>query len=330
MSSTIIRHKICYATFAILFLTLSCGKSLPVQTTTVSPDQSQTSTPVAVPQTALNKPPITPGDLVRNLDFGGQERSYILHIPINYNPAQPTPLVLAYHGFDLNGQEMMRISGFSAQADKENFLVAYPEGSGNRKSWNGGECCGEAMIKKVDDVGFSRAVINDVETLVNIDRSRVFATGFSNGAIMAYRLACDMADQIAAIGPVAAAPATHSCSPTRPVSVIHFHGDADKLNPIEGGKGTGTTEFMPVEDGISLWRDLDGCMARAQESTEENIIHRVYAPCQENTAIELYKILGGEHAWPGGEAVSAQIGEPTENIDATALMWEFFLAHPIP
>lgn len=330
MNSAIIRYKICFSTFVILFLTLSCSKPLPTQTTPISPDQSHTSTSVGVSQTTLNKPSTTPGNLVRNLNFGGQERSYILHIPPNYNPAQPTPLVLAYHGFDLNAQEMIRISGFSDQADKDNFLVAYPEGSGNRKSWNGGECCGEAMIRKVDDVGFTRAIINDVATFTNIDRSRVFATGFSNGAIMAYRLACDLADQIAAVGPVAAAPATQSCSPSRPVSVIHFHGDADKLNPFEGGKGTGVTEFMPVEDGIALWRDLDGCMVRAQETNEENIVHSVYAPCQEKTAIELYKILGGEHAWPGGEAVSAQIGKPTEKIDATALIWEFFQAHPKP
>jgi polyhydroxybutyrate depolymerase len=134
---------------------------------------------------------------------------------------------------------------------------------------------------------FTRAMIEDIASQVNIDRSRIFASGFSNGAIMVYRLACDLADQIAAIGPVAAAPATLSCNPSRPVSVIHFHGDADRLNPYEGGTRTGLGDFMSVEDGIALWLRLDACPAQAQESQEGNIIHRIYAPCQQNSSVEL-------------------------------------------
>ena len=319
-------YQFILAFVCLLALTLACGQTAPTKVV-VETDASVT----LAPPTILPMPTVIPGDQVRTLSFGGLERSYLLHIPPNYNPAQPTALVLAFHGISLNAQEMARISGFSAQADQDNFIVAYPNGSGSRQSWNGGDCCGESMIKRVDDVGFTRAVIDDIAELLNIDRQRVYATGFSNGAIMVYRLACDLADQIAAIGPVGAAPATQTCNPSRAVSVIHFHGDADRLNPYEGGKGvSGPAEFMPVETGISLWVGLNGCPASAQEAQTGSIVHRVFAPCQGNAAIELYKILGGEHAWPGGEAVSAEVGAPTDEIDATALMWAFFMAHALP
>jgi polyhydroxybutyrate depolymerase len=275
--------------------------------------------------------PIASGEHTFTLSFGGLEREYVLHIPPGYDHSQPAALVLAYHGYNLNASEMMRISGFSTLADAENFLVAYPQGSGTRQSWNGGTCCGEALQQRVDDVGFTRAVIEDIARQANLDRSRVYATGFSNGAIMAYRLACDLADQLAAIAPVSAAPAVITCSPSQPVAVIHFHGDADSLNPYEGGeRPNDLPDFMAVEAGINLWLGLDGCPFQAQETQQGNIVHRVYGPCQGGTAVELYKIIGGEHAWPGGEAVSGEIGEPTDEVDATALIWAFFEQHPRP
>ncbi len=326
--------KLRYFWLLALLWSLACGGTAAIPTllpsdetpvaTSVPPETAMVPTDTAAPQQ-----PISSGDHTRTLTVGGMERSYVLHVPPNYDQLQPTALVLAYHGIGLNAQEMMRISGFSAQADEDNFLVAYPEGSGSTQSWNGGTCCGEAMLRRVDDVGFTRAMIEDVAQQANVDRSRVFATGFSNGAIMVYRLACDLADEIAAIGPVAAAPATTSCNPSRPVSVIHFHGDADRLNPYEGGELSGGREFMSVEDGLDLWLGLDGCPLQAEETQTGSIVHRLYAPCQQGSTVELYKVLGGEHAWPGGEAVTPQIGEPTDEIAATSLMWAFFQEHPL-
>ena len=328
-------HNLRYFWFLALVLSLACGGTAAIPTPPPTgiiptPTSAASETEIAPTDTTTPGQPALAGDLARTIIVGGMERKYVLHIPPNYDHLQPTALVLAYHGIDLNAQEMMRISGFSAQADQDNFLVAYPEGSGSRQSWNGGSCCGEAMLKQVDDVDFTRAMIEDIAKQVNIDRSRIFATGFSNGAIMVYRLACDLADQIAAIGPVGAAPATTSCDPSRPVSVIHFHGDADHLNPYQGGELSGGREFISVEEGIDLWLGLDDCPPEAQETQEGNIVHRIYAPCQQSSAVELYKILGGEHAWPGGEAVSQQVGEPTDEIDATSLMWAFFEEHPRP
>ena len=313
-----------YVCLFLLFGLAGVGCGGPVETPTPIP--TETASPWA---------PIASGDHTGTLTVGGMQREYILHIPPGYDHARPAALVLAYHGFSLDANEMMRISSLSALADQENFLVAYPQGTGEYQSWNGGNCCGEAMEGKVDDVAFTRLVIEDIARQVNLDRARVYATGFSNGAMMVYRLACELADQIAAIAPVSAAPQVLSCNPSQPVSVIHFHGDADIFYPYEGGAGVliDNPDRMSVEEGLALWVGFDGCPSQAQESQEGNIVHRTYAPCQGGTAVELYKILGGVHAWPGGFAVAPAefgYGDPTMEIDASALMWEFFEEHPMP
>lgn len=311
----------------LIVCSLACSQtsltpSLSTITATSEPPPEQTVFPY--------EPALPPGDHTISLEYGGLKRSFDLHLPANLDLSKSIPLVLAFHGFDLNPAEMARISGLSTLADQEGFLVAYPLGTGQHPSFNGGECCGQAAQRNVDDVGFTRAIIERVAQIVPLDRRRVYATGFSNGAIMVYRLACDLADQIAAIAPVGAAPATITCQPSRPVSIIHFHGDADRLNPYEGGTTQGGLEFWSVERGINYWLDLNGCPAEAEETQDGNIVHRVYAPCRQATAVELYRIRGGEHAWPGGEPVTTAIGIPTTEIDASELMWAFFQAHPMP
>jgi polyhydroxybutyrate depolymerase len=167
--------------------------------------------------------------------FDGIERTYILHIPTGCDAAHPTPLVLAFHGLTLNAEDMIRISGLSEQADTSGFIVAYPNGTGENSSWNAGRCCGEAAKNRVDDVGFVRALIDELAAMTNIDLHRVYATGFSNGAIFVYSLACKLSDRIAAIGPVSATQILddqQDCHSSRSVPVIHFHGTADRLNAL--------------------------------------------------------------------------------------------------
>src|SRR5581483_1221143 len=137
------------------------------------------------------------------------------------------PVVLAFHGGGSNAMQMADFCGLNAKADGAGFIVAYPEGSGRLArdhTWNGGNCCGYAMEQKVDDVGFVRVLLDDLAWRARIDTKRVYATGMSNGAVMAYRLASELADRIAAIAPVAGPMGTATCKPSRPVSVMHFHG----------------------------------------------------------------------------------------------------------
>jgi polyhydroxybutyrate depolymerase len=302
--------------------------SLPVKTTSLPAIESPTPARITPEGEAL-----VPGDSKRSLIFDGLERTYILHIPTGYHASRPVPLVLVFHGIGLDGNEMIRISGFNAQSDLSGFIVVYPDGTGAKKSWNGGHCCGEAAVKKVDDVGFVQALIGELANLVPLDPKRIYASGFSNGAIMVYRLACALSGQIAAIAPVSATPVEQdlqTCQPGRPVPVMHFHGTADKLNPYPGGKTSAGTQFISVDDAIQFWVGHNGCPEQAQQTKSGTITHDRYAPCTQNASVELYSIAGGEHAWPGGESVSPQIGEPTKEISATSLMWEFFVSHALP
>jgi len=309
-------HRLLFA-IPILLLILACGGTAP----------AQGPTPTGQAET------LGPGDTTRTLVYAGIERTYVLHIPPGYDSTHRMPLMLAFHGIGLDAGEMARISGLSEQADRSGFIVAYPNGTGGNKSWNGGHCCGEAAKNNVDDVGFVRALINELAALINIDPSRVYASGFSNGAIMVYRLACELPDRIAAIGPVAATQILddqEACHSARSVPVIHFHGTADRLNPYDGGTTSAGFEFVPVKDAIDFWTQKNACPDQPQSTTSGNIQHDVYAPCAQNSAIELYAIVDGEHAWPGGEAINPQVGEPTMEISASPIMWEFFVAHPMP
>ncbi len=312
-----IRGRITIILLVLLATTPACGRTAVTETLTAS----QTDEPLPV------------GDTEHTMVYAGVERSYVLHIPPGYDPSQPTALVLAFHGITLDAYEMLRISGFNTQSDTAGFIVVYPNASGEQRSWNGGHCCGEAAINNVDDVGFVRVLIAELSTLLNIDPRQIYVTGFSNGAILAYRLACEMSDQIAAIGPVSATQAIEDmqvCQPMRPVPVIHFHGTDDEPNPYNGGETPGGVQFISVADAIQFWVDFNGCPGEPQRSESGSIIHDLYAPCQGGSSVELYTVTGGKHAWPGGEAVNLRMGEPTMEVSATILMWEFFLEHPMP
>lgn len=290
-----------------------------------------TSAVPSSPETENASPPV--GNSEHTLMVGPLERSYVLHIPPTYDFSHPTPIVLAFHGITLDAYEMIRISGLNIQSDAAGFIVVYPNAYGRQRSWNGGHCCGEAARENTDDVGFARALLDELDTYLNIDHNRIYATGFSNGAILTYRLGCEMADQIAAIAPVSATQAQEdiqACHPSRPLPVLHFHGMDDEPNPYNGGVTPGGVQFISVSDQIAFWVSANGCPTQAKQTTSGSIVHNVYAPCQDGAAVELYTIIGGKHAWPGGEAVSLRMGQPTMEISATPLMWEFFIAHPMP
>ena len=318
-----------------LLITLACGwskssnSSAIFQNTAIPPTINISKT--TQPEIPSSYPALTAGDTTKSLLHNNLKRNYVLHIPRGYDPNRPTPVVIVLHGYGLNAQEMMRITGFNSEADRSGFIVVFPEGSGIKSSWNGGTCCGEALINNTDDVGFIRTLLAELAGFVHTDAKRVYATGFSNGAIMAYRLACDLSEQIAAIAPVSATQSTVTCQPNQAVSVIHFHGTADKLNPYEGKLGADEKQkFTSVKDTIQLWVAKDECLLKPLSEQLGNILHDTYTPCMGGTAIELYTVNGGEHAWPGGESVSQEIGKPTQEILATELIWKFFAAHPKP
>ncbi len=269
------------------------------------------------------------------IEIGGRTRAYFVHTPPAYNGKSPLALVMVLHGGGGNAENAEKMSGMSREADMKNFLVVYPDGTGglgNRfHTWNSGNCCAYAMKNNVDDVGFLRALIEKLERDYPVDRRRVFVTGMSNGGMMTYRMACEDAAQIAAIAPVAGALSV-PCHPANPVSVIAFHGTADKNVPFDGGTGSkqigGPRDDRPVSYAISLWAKADGCNPTPRRTETADLRTDTYAGCNAGTAVELNAVLGQGHAWPGGDRVLRVLDAPNPNVNATELMWSFFAAHP--
>jgi polyhydroxybutyrate depolymerase len=263
----------------------------------------------------------------KTLEFGGRTRTYLIHPPKGYDGKTPLPLVLVLHGAVQGAANVERMSGMSAKADKENFLVAYPNGtsrSGLTPTWNAGACCGYALTNKVDDVGFLRVLIDKLEHDYTVDPKRIFVTGISNGGMMSYRLACELADRIAAIAPVEGAQDLE-CRPSGPVSVLIFHGTADLLVPYKGG----TTPFQigpkrtdtSVGSTVAFWVKQDGCSTTPKREETSQLRVDTYSGCKGGVA--LYTIPGGRHMWPGTRLSH-------NNVPATDIMWSFFAAHPKP
>ncbi|QDT59441.1 Alpha/beta hydrolase family protein [Stieleria bergensis] len=285
--------------------------------------------------------PLGPGDHTRTLTVGNIERSYIVHVPPNYDHDKSSPVVLVFHGGGANPQSMIRFSGMNAKSDEAGFIAVYPAGTGRFEkllTFNGGNCCGYAMRNKVDDVEFTSQLLDDLATVVNVDEKRVFATGMSNGGIITYRLASELSERIAAIAPVGGPMGTQTCNPKRPVPVIHFHGTDDENAPFKGGKGKGVsgTDFYSVEHSINAWVKANGCneepvVTKQQPKIDDgtSIIRKTYGDGKDGAEVVLIEIVGGGHTWPGGPSRVRFLGKTTKNISANDAMWKFFQKHPM-
>lgn len=273
------------------------------------------------------------------LTVGGLERSYEIHLPNGRAPSQPAPLVLVFHGGGGDAANAARMSGMDAKADAEGFIAVYPNGTGLRPNaklltWNAWRCCGLALDHQVDDVGFVRALIGDVARRYPVDRKRIYATGFSNGAMLAYRLGCEMGDVFAAIAPVAGALNDYDCGTGPKVSVVAFHGTADQHVRFEGGvPGVQFDRHKRADNGvpfaIETWRKRNGCDDTPTRERRRGVVHTAFK-CAEGTAVELYAIEGQGHAWPGGQKGRrfGNVDEPSTEISATDVIWAFFRDHP--
>jgi polyhydroxybutyrate depolymerase len=279
-------------------------------------------------------------DVQRFIDVGGMQRRYVVHVPDGRADSAPAPLVVVFHGGGGNAANAARTSGMGAKADRAGFIVAYPDGTGRRAgakaflTWNAWRCCGAALDNNVDDVAFVRAMVADIERGHAVDRRRVYAAGLSNGGMMTYRVACELADIFAAVAPVGGALNTDGCRPSSPVSVVIFHGTADQHVRFEGGEpGTSVDRHKRVDNSVAyavdFWKRRDGCEGEPLRSRKGSVVHDAYA-CRDGTAVELYAIEGQGHAWPGGKKglPSGNLDAPSTEISATDAMWDFFRAHP--
>jgi polyhydroxybutyrate depolymerase len=245
----------------------------------------------------------------------GRQRTFHVYRPA----ALPTqaPLVVMLHGGFGTGSHAEQVYGWNAQADAHDFVVAYPDGLG--KAWSvGGGCCGAPGRADVDDVTFITAMVEAIGQQVPLDRNRFYATGMSNGGLLAYRLACDT-ELFAAIGPVAAT-RMGDCPDPEPTSVIHVHGTADKNVRYNGGPGEGQAEIdgEAVPALIAGWRAVGDCAAPSR--TVAGPVITSIAACPSGRAVELITVIGGAHDWPGAG------GKPGA-LDTTDTIWRFFAEH---
>jgi polyhydroxybutyrate depolymerase len=275
----------------------------------------------------------------RTVVSGGLERCYFLYVPPEYNPAQPAPVVLGFHGFLTNPNSHALITGWHKLADQEGFLVVYPQGTSFPQRWNAGATWGDS---DVDDVQFFRDMLHDLSAVAAVDPSRVYVNGLSNGGGMTVRLGCDAADQVAAIGSVAGAVVgMEGCSPSRPVPAMAFHGTADPLVDYEGGDMRGwllrwaagltdaPTYFLGAEEWVAIWAEGNGCDPTPGVIPPQGDVRGVrYTGCEQDAEVTLYTIEDGGHTWPGGMPIPA-VGKTSRDIDATEELWRFYQSYTL-
>jgi polyhydroxybutyrate depolymerase len=258
------------------------------------------------------------GISVRTLDSGGRERSFRLVVPDGLDLMQPAPLVLNFHGLGSNAGEQEAYASMIAKASEEGFITAAGQGTNN--SWNAGQvCCAPANQEGVDDVQFVRDMVAAIAADYCIDPARIFATGMSNGGFLSNRLACEAADLIAAVAPVASFLGFANCEPSRPIPLLMFNGTEDPLVPYAAAAGS-----------YQAWAELNGCTGEPEDVFANGDSSCVsYASCADGATTTFCTVDGGGHTWPGGIPIP-RLGFTTTDLDATDAMWDFFAAHPKP
>ncbi len=262
---------------------------------------------------------------------GGINRTYSYYVPASYNAANPVPMVIGLHGLSSSGSDFAEYRDFRPIADTANFIVVHPDGSTmlGIRFWNYGNVLGST----VDDVGFLEALIDTISVQFAINSQRVYCVGMSNGSFMAYHLACE-SDRFAAIGGVTGSMSVNmynNCNPGRPTPAIHIHGTEDDVNPYEG-----TSTMVGIEDLNRFWVDQNDCdtvplitqVPDINTSDNSSATHYLFSGGIDGNTVELYKINGGGHSWPGSPMPSSS--EVTcMDFDASIKIWEFFSQYEI-
>jgi len=261
----------------------------------------------------------------------GEERTYILYVPANYTGESEVPLVFNFHGYTSNAKQQMGYGDFRPIADTAGFILVHPQGTllKGKTHWNVG---GWTLASKTDDVGFTSALLDSLVAEYKIDRSRVYATGMSNGGYMSFLLACQLSDKIAAVASVTGSmtPQTfNSCDPQHPTPIMQIHGTTDGVVPYKGAAWT-----KSIDEVMKYWVTYNNCSSTAEvthiadtDTTDgSTVTHSVYAGGDKTATAEHYTVTGGKHTWPG-----TTHNKPGTNQDFNASLeiWKFFSRYNI-
>ncbi len=270
-----------------------------------------------------------------NLTVDGNDRSFIIYLPIGYNNASKMPLVFVNHGGQGNPAGMFQLADFRPIADRDKVVLVYP--TGYQSSWNDGRPTA-ANLANIDDVNFFRKMSDYMTTNYNIDTKKIFATGISNGGFMASRLGCELSDKITAVAVVAASieqGVANSCNPNTKMPTLYIQGTLDGFVPFLGGvvsPGAGGTAISHVQ-AITKWITINNCQATpvttnlpdiANDGT--TIVQRKYSNTLTGAEVLSYVVANGGHTWPqGGQYLPESIiGKTSQDINGCEEIWQFF------
>ncbi|MDG4808160.1 alpha/beta fold hydrolase [Micromonospora sp. WMMD1120] len=256
--------------------------------------------------TAAWHPPVAPGT-TGSIAVGN--RPFDLHVPVGYDRAKPSPLVVLLHGYGSSGAQQERYFNLTPESDRRGFLYAMPNGTTNRdgsRFWNAAEACCDVDDSGVDDVAYLERLLDTVESTYSVDTGRVYLVGHSNGGFMAYRMACERSMRITAVVSLAGAVDDGAlCTPQRPVTVLEIHGTADATIKFRGGTRNGH-RYTSVDATLAIWRRINGCSAKADTSAPhldleprlpdaETGVTSYSAGCRDASRVELWDIREGSH-----------------------------------
>jgi polyhydroxybutyrate depolymerase len=319
----------------------------PSSPVSASPSGSAKPAVVAArPSAGCSAAAARPGQVTLPFAAAGDTGTYIRHVPPSYDGRQPLPLVLDLHGYSEAASIHVLISALGPYGDAHHFITLTPQANGPVPLWD--------TDLKGKDVAFLGALLDRAEQTLCIDEARVFVTGYSNGAFMTSAMACAFSSRIAAAAPVAGIQEISGCAFSRPVPVVAFHGTADPFVPFNGGIGAAALK-LPAPDGsgktlgqlgaasqkpgpsipdaTTAWAKRNGCRPNPTDKTVASDVTLISYACPADATVELYRVTGGGHAWPGStvdRSISKIVGRVTFSISANDIMWAFFVAHPLP
>ena len=265
----------------------------------------------------------------RTLPVDGQNRAYFLHVPASYAEGTPAPLLLALHQFSDTATGMQKLAGFDAIAEREGFLVCYPQG--RWRVWNSGQ-----GRSNTNDVAFLSQLVESLSTQYSIDPDRIYATGISAGGMMAQYLACQT-DLLAGVATVAGSPVRsvlETCA--KPTPILTIHGEGDNIVPFAGGDvstGGGDMSFASAQETADAWARINGCDA-ANAATEvlpplqpddpSRVTKYTYA-CNAKPPVIFLSVGNAGHTWPGRDNwyPAFIVGNTSMQLDASETIWAF-------
>ncbi len=326
---------------------LATGLSLVPLGQAVAAPASTSTVPARPSAGCASAQPVSPGSSNQVLAAAGDEGAYVREVPPSYSGRTPLPVVIDLHGWGEPAAFQVQVSQLGAYGAAHDFITITPQITEPALVWRLGF--------SGKDVAFMGALLQTVDTTLCVDTNRTYVTGYSYGAFLTSTLACVDAGRIAAVAPVAGIQNPAGCHPSRPVPVVAFHGTADPFVPYLGGVGSAALK-LPAPDGshrtlgqvlgknatkrkgptipgnTAAWARRNGC---APGPTERNVapgVTLIAYSCPKGDEVELYRVTGGGHAWPGSavsKEIASAVGYTTMAISADQIMWDFFVAHPL-